>query len=163
MALLNMEEQQKMRLAHGKQFLYVCDGPCGKLIPATELPVVKSWGSRKDKLLFLGAIPKEVRCQTCAKIETGHIKVVDGLVQEKAVEEKVKPKRRDMIAAVRRNVLRILTEEKPKTGYTTDELILKLYRKASLREHKKGEIRKTLGLMKRFRDLKKANERWRIA
>lgn len=164
MAMLSIEDQQRFRLVHGKQFLYSCDGPCGLLIPATEMPIVRTWGPRKDKLLFLGAIPKDVLCKRCADVASGKVKIVDGLVKDTPEPtDKPKPKRRDMIAAVRRNVIRILTDEKPKTGYSTDELILKLYRKASLREHKKGEIRKTLGLMKRFRDLKKANEKWKLA
>jgi hypothetical protein len=160
MALLSIEDQQKYRLAHGKQYLYVCDGPCGKLIPATELAVVKKWRQRKDGLTFLGAAPTEVRCQTCCKIENGTLKEN---APEKHGVAKPKPKKRDMIAGVRRAVLAILETEKPKNGYTSDELILKLRRKASLREYGKAEMKRTFSLMKKFHELKRNDERWRLA
>jgi hypothetical protein len=163
MALLSTEDQQHYRLLHNKQYIAVCD-KCGLGIPAGDLYVVKAWKARKDKLLFLGAIPTDVRCMLCANIESGKIKVVDGLAKEKDVAvAKEKPKKRDMIGAVRRGVLKILATEKPKHGYTSEELILKLYRRKSMHEHKKGEIKKTLSLMKKFRDLKKSEDKWRLA
>lgn len=163
MALLSVEDQQMFRLAHGKQYIAQCD-KCGLGIPAGDLYVVKSWRARKDKLLFLGAIPTDVRCMQCVGIENGTIKVVDGLATEpKEPRTKTKIKKRDMIAPVRRGVLKIFETQPSKTGYTSDELILKLYKRSALREHKKGEIRKTLSLMKRFRDLKKKDEKWLIA
>lgn len=161
MALLSTEDQLTYRLAHGKQYIAQCDGPCGLGIPAGDLYVVKSWKPRKDKLTFLGAIPSDVLCMTCADVASGKLKVVDGLVSEpKPTKDKVKLHKRDMIAPVRRGVLKLLTEEKPKHGYTTEELILKLRRRASMREHNKGEIRKTLSLMKKFRDLKRKDGKW---
>lgn len=164
MALLSVDDQQKYRVLHGKQYVAVCDGECGLGIPAGDLYVVKSWQRRKDGLLFLGAIPTDVRCMRCADVASGKIKLVDGLVKEKdETPAKEKPKKRDMIAAVRRSVMRILETEKPKKGYTSEELILKLYRRSSMREHKKGEIKKTLSLMKKFRDLKKSEDKWRLA
>jgi hypothetical protein len=164
MALLSAEQQQHFRLAHGKMYLASCDGPCNLLIPASDLYVVKSWGPRKDKLLFLGAVPKEIFCMTCAKLERGELKMVDGLIQEpKAATVKVKVKKRDMIGPIRRAVLKLFEVEKPKSGLTTPEIVLRLYKRKSLRdEYGKGDIARTLSQMKKFRDLKKTDGKWTV-
>jgi hypothetical protein len=103
MALLSTEDQTKFRLLHGHHFLASCD-ECQKLIKAGELYVVKEWRRRKDKLLFLGAIPTDVRCMTCVGVAQGTIKMVDGLVQpvkEKTKKEKVY--KHDMKSQIRRD------------------------------------------------------------
>lgn len=162
MGLLSKEEVAYYALRHGKVFSHVCDSKdCGRLIAAGELCVVLKSQKRTDGLTFLGAIPIKVRCMVCERDlhppSTKEVAVKGAGRGAKKVAPEVAAKL-TINPVVRRAVLSILKAHDGQL--TTQELLVRLRTKRSIREVKKREVGATLRAMRKLKLVKVKAKKW---